>query len=135
MIGESVLIASTVAVLLVYGGHFAALWSGDSRVYRLRQGVLEQLTRDHAAGRSGMVIHAIGVGVAAVVETVHGPLVPGDRSLLCSDGITKVLDDADLQRALAGDAPGRVVESLIQDCLVAGAADNITAVIVDAAPT
>lgn len=135
LIGESAIIASTVAVLLVYGGHFAALWSGDSRVYRLRQGVLEQLTRDHAAGRGGMVIHAIGVGDAPVVETVHGPLVPGDRFLLCSDGITKVLDDADLQRALAGDDPGRVVESLIQDCLVAGAADNITAVIVDAAPT
>lgn len=134
LIGESAIIASTVVVLLVYGGHFAALWSGDSRIYRLREGVLEQLTRDHAAEQTGMVIHAIGVGDEPVVETVHGPLVPGDRFLLCSDGITKVLDAADLQRTLAGSNPGRVVESLMQDCLVAGATDNITAVVVHAAP-
>ncbi len=134
LIGESAIIASTVVVLLVYGGHFAAMWSGDSRIYRLREGALEQLTRDHAAGRSGMVIHAVGVGDEPVVETVHGPVMPGDCFLLCSDGITKVLDDGDLQRALEGSDPGRAVESLMQDCLVAGAMDNITAIVVHAAP-
>ncbi len=128
------MIASTVVVLLVYGGHFCVLWSGDSRLYRLRDGVLEQLTRDHATARGGMVIHAIGVGDAPVVETVHGPLVPGDVFLLCSDGIFKVLDDADITAALSGTDPGKAVESLMQDSLVAGAQDNITAIVVRASP-
>ena len=129
LIGDAAIVASTVVVLLLYGGHFGVLWSGDSRVYRLRDGVLEQLTRDHA-GQGGMVIHAIGVGEDAVVETLHGPVVPGDRFLLCSDGITKVLSAADLTQALAGSNPGAVVEAMMQDCLVAGAQDNITAVLV-----
>ncbi len=134
LIGESAVIASTAVVLLVYGGHFCALWSGDSRLYRLRGGMLEQLTRDHATARGGMVIHAIGVGDTPVVETVHGPLVAGDMFLLCSDGIYKVLDDVDLKAALSGGDPGQMVESLMDDCLVAGAQDNITAIVVQTAP-
>ena len=134
LIGESAVIASTCVVLLVYGGHFCVLWSGDSRVYRLRDGALEQLTRDHSTARGGMVIHAIGVGDAPVVETVHGPLAPGDIFLLCSDGIFKVLNEADLQHGLAGINPGTMVESLMQDSLVAGAQDNITAIVVLTAP-
>ena len=134
LIGESAVVASTVVVLLIYGGHFCALWSGDSRIYRLRDGALEQLTRDHAIAQGGMVIHAIGVGDSPVVEAVHGPVLPGDVFLLCSDGITKVLDSTDLRDALSGGNPGAIVETLMQDCLVLGAQDNITAIVVCTPP-
>ena len=131
LIGESAVVASTVVALLIYAGHFCALWSGDSRLYRLRSGALELLTRDHATSHGGMVIHAIGVGEEApFVETKHGPVEPGDTFLLCSDGITKILDEAELQRALGGTNPATMVETLMQDTLIGGAQDNITAVVV-----
>jgi len=130
-IADTAVVASTVVVLLVYGGQYCALWSGDSRAYLLRGGKLACLTRDHAIGMGSMVTHAVGAAHEAVIDTVHGPIEPGDTFLLCSDGIVKALDDEDLAHALSRAATiGAAVEALIQESLVAGAADNITAVIV-----
>jgi type VI secretion system protein ImpM len=130
MINDTAVVASTVVVLLTYAGHFCVLWSGDSRAYRYSDGKLERLTHDHAVSKGGMVTHAIGAAQDAFIETVHGTIEPGDMFLLCSDGIIKALDDGDLAVALAGREPGPVVDGLIHDSLVAGAQDNITAVVV-----
>ena len=129
-IADTAMVASTVVVLLIYGGQYCALWSGDSRAYRLRGGDLACLTQDHAASKGGGVTHAIGAAEAAVIDTTHGPVEAGDSFLLCSDGIIKALEGEDLVQALSGTNVGAAAEALIQESLVAGAADNITAVIV-----
>ncbi len=133
-IADNAIVASTVVVLLAYGGHFCLLWSGDSRGYRLRGGALECLTRDHALTKGGAVTHAVGSEAKLYLDTVHGQIEPGDVFLLCSDGIIKALDDEDIAVLLAGAQPAPAVEALIQDALVAGARDNITAVVVRAPP-
>ena len=129
-IGDTAIVASTVVVLLIYAGHYCIVWSGDSRAYRWRKGELECLTTDHALGKGGMVTHALGAAAELFVDTAHGPVEPGDRFLLCSDGVIKVLDDGELASSLADTSPERIVEAVIQDCLVGGARDNITAVVV-----
>ncbi len=150
--GGAVTIASTLVVLLADGAHFACLWCGDSRAYLLRAGALSPLTRDHslvqemvdagvldaeAAERhphANVLTRAIGAdGASPELDKVTGRAEPGDRFLLCSDGLFKALDAATIGR-LAGSAdPAR---ALIRAALDAAARDNVTAVIIEAgAPT
>ena len=133
-IADHAIVASTVVVLLAYGGHFCLLWSGDSRGYRLRGGTLECLTRDHAVSKGGTVTHAVGAEEKLFTDQVHGEIQPGDVFMLCSDGIIKALGDEDIAALLDGGRVDVMVEALIQDALVAGAKDNITAIVVHAPP-
>ena len=133
-IADHAIVASTVVVLLAYGGHFCLLWSGDSRGYRLRGGKLECLTRDHALSKGGTVTHAVGAEEKLFTEQAHGEILPGDVFMLCSDGIIKALADEDIAALLATGRVDVMVEALIQDALVAGAKDNITAIVVHAPP-
>ena len=147
--GESI-IASTLVVLMVRGGHFACLWAGDSRVYLWRQGVIEQVTRDHSltqelvdAGaitpeqaethpQANVITRAVGGGEEELeLEKVTGALEPGDRFLLCSDGLCKTLDLAALGTLIAQDAGEGPADALIRAALARDARDNITAVVVD----
>ena len=130
-ISDTAVVASTVVVLLAYGGQYGLVWSGDSRAYRLRDGKLEQLTIDHAVSKGGAVTHAIGADTDAFLDTSHGPIEPGDVFMLCSDGIIKVLNDDDIVQALSAADTARMVETLMQETLIGGAQDNITAIVVD----
>ena len=132
-ISDSAMVASTVVVLLAYAGQYGLIWSGDSRAYRLRGTTLDLLTTDHAVSTGGAVTHAVGAHADAFLETAHGVIQPGDTFLLCSDGIIKVLDTEDIVQALSTADPGCMVEALIQDSLIGGAQDNITAVVVHSA--
>jgi serine/threonine protein phosphatase PrpC len=132
--------ASTVVVLLVRGMQCAILWVGDSRVYRWRGGRLEQLTRDHSASNSdghdgrnlsNAVTKAIGVRPALGLDMVRDTVFAGDRFLLCSDGLTRTLSEAQIQGWMENSHVGTAVEGLIQDTLAAGAPDNVTVLIVE----
>ena len=131
---DTAIVASTVVVLLAYGGHFCLMWSGDSRGYRLRDGRLECLTTDHSLSKGGVVTHAVGAEEALFVEHVHGQLEPDDCFLLCSDGLVKALQDEDIEDLLGTSLPGgtaeHAVEGLMQEALVAGARDNVTVAVV-----
>jgi serine/threonine protein phosphatase Stp1 len=154
MLGENVVMASTVVVLIARGEHIACLWAGDSRAYRLRHGVLEQLTHDHSvvqelvdAGaidaasaekhpEANLITRAVGDGSAELrLEKVIGSVIEGDRFLLCSDGISKTLGASVLADLMAGswDDGGvtSLAERLLDAALARGASDNITAVVVD----
>nr|WP_294501610.1 protein phosphatase 2C domain-containing protein [uncultured Rhodopila sp.] len=149
--GPGTILASTAAVLLARGEHYAALWAGDSRIYLLRGGGLCCLTHDHSrvqelldagllrpedAGMhpdAHLITRAVGAGdVTLTLEKVLGGIEVGDRFLLCSDGVSKVLTDevmAELLQAEGGDAPAaRMVHAALEN----GAKDNVTAVVVDA---
>ena len=97
--------------LIAVGDHCGILWVGDSRAYRLRDGVLAQLTRDHsqvqalvdaellapewAAGHalSNVLLRAVGSDTYLDVDGKIEQLRAGDRYLLCSDGLFREIDN------------------------------------------
>jgi type VI secretion system protein ImpM len=136
---------STVVALLVQGARGACLWAGDSRLYRLRDDVLEQLSMDHSeevegpavAGmspRPNVITRAIGGCDGLEVEHLGFDVRVGDRLLLCSDGLYREMSTAQIAELLrSGDAIS-TVETLLQHVLRGEAADNVTVVVVDAQP-
>ena len=146
---EGARMATTIAGLLTYGSNFACIWAGDSRVYRFRNGQLEQLTTDHTEAqelvdqkvitveeaksfsRRHVITRAIGSGIDLELELVTGNLRPGDRFLLCSDGLTGHLDASVIGAALLNGARHATALGLLNGALEAGGEDNVTVVIVD----
>jgi protein phosphatase/serine/threonine-protein phosphatase Stp1 len=147
--GPDVMVASTVVVMLARGDHFACLWAGDSRAYLLREGMLRQITRDHSlvqelleAGaigpddvmnhpRGNVITRAVGAEVEAfALDKVSDRLVPGDRFLLCSDGLCKTLPEDEMANLLAA-IDGTPPQALVDAALAANASDNVTAVAVE----
>jgi serine/threonine protein phosphatase PrpC len=136
-----VLSGSTVAALMARGTRCAVLWAGDSRVYRMRSGRLEQLTRDHSlvaesegltSAPSNIVTRAIGGEATLTVDVQRERVSAGDRFLLCSDGLTRMVPEAEIQRWMEDDDIQAAVEGLIAATLSAGAPDNVTVLIVEA---
>jgi type VI secretion system protein ImpM len=130
---------STVVVLLVRGSRSAVLWAGDSRVYRLRGGRLEQLTKDHSpapvpgAGRqSNAVTRAVGAQASFGLDLCSDRVRPGDRFLLCSDGLTRTIPEHDIKVWVEEPDIHASVSGLVAATLGAGAPDNVTALIVEA---
>lgn len=137
--------ATTVVVLLLHGDHLACFWAGDSRAYMLRHGQLVALTSDHSvvgellrAGKltdaqaerhpnSNVITRAIGVRSAdLLVDKVIGYVEPGDRFLLCSDGLTKALPADEIVAYLEASDPAT---ALVEAALAAHAKDNVTALV------
>lgn len=151
--GPDVTIASTVVVLAVREDHFACLWAGDSRAYLLRGGMLQQISHDHSlvqelvdSGAIGpeqaerhphanIITRAIGAALDDLtLDKVSDRLQPGDRFLLCSDGLNKTLSDADLAALLRQAGDQAPTEALVAAALARQVNDNVTAVVVAVAP-
>ncbi len=121
---------------------------GDSRIYRLRGGELEQLTRDHSfvaeqvrhgkmtaeeadsSTMQNVLVRALGIDPAVEVDVSEELVIEGDTILLCSDGLTRELTDAQIAAVLgecneAKQAAGRLVDLAKQ----AGGGDNVTVVV------
>ena len=139
LLGERSL--STVVAFLVRGDQFAVLWAGDSRAYRWRGGRLEQLTRDHSVAQesrragqqdSHAVTRAVGAHATLTLDLWRDRVLSGDRFLLCSDGLTRALNEAEIGRFLAGADIRAAADGLVAATLEAGAPDNVTALIVEA---
>lgn len=123
---------------------------GDSRVYRLRGGVLQQITDDHtmlaeairdgvdhlrakATIPSSIVTRAVGIRPRVIPMLSSCTVQPGDRFLLCSDGLSDLVDGEQLTDRLTDfGEPETAAQVLLDDALNAGGHDNITIVIVDA---
>ncbi len=123
---------------------------GDSRIYRWRGGRLDRLTRDHSwvqeqvdAGRltasearahprRNLLTRALGGGTAPVTDIGLVPLAPGDRLLVCTDGLPAALRDDEIEAILGGeygDGPGATVcDALVNAANLAGAPDNVTVI-------
>lgn len=141
---------STVVALLIRDDRFAALWVGDSRAYLLRDAMLVPLTRDHSQvqemvdrgliapedaahhPRGHVLARAIGVGARIAVDVVADSVEPGDRFLLCSDGLSGPVVDEELRESLSRSSPSEAVEALLAQALARGAPDNVTAIVVAA---
>jgi serine/threonine protein phosphatase PrpC len=131
---------STVVILLIRGARSAVLWAGDSRVYRCRGGVLEQLTRDHslaelegsAPNESSVITRAVGVEPELELDVHRDGVRPADRFLHCSDGLTRVVAADVITNWMKHPDIEEAVKGLIQATLDAGAPDNVTVVIAEA---
>jgi serine/threonine protein phosphatase PrpC len=109
---------------------------GDSRCYRYHpQAGLRRLTVDHTVpGHSNMLSNHVGLADAVEVDHAAYHLYPGDRWLLCTDGVGGFLDDAALERTLLlGLSAQATAEALVRDAVAVGH-DNATAVVVDVLP-
>jgi protein phosphatase len=131
------------------GGVNAAIGHvGDSRVYLFRDGALQQLTDDHSwVGeqiRSGVmsdadarrhpwrnvVTRAISGGADPEVDVIELTLEPGDRLLLCSDGLSGVVAPEEMGRIASSQGLEEACQALIEAANAAGGPDNITAVLI-----
>lgn len=144
--GASVL-GTTLVAVLVHGVHFACVWCGDSRLYLMRAGALEQISRDHSEvqdlidrgvlekdeakvwPRRNVVTRALGGADQAELDIVDGPAYVGDRFLLCSDGLTAHVDDAEIAALLAADDPQKACDDLLALTLQRGASDNVSMIV------
>jgi serine/threonine protein phosphatase PrpC len=130
-----------VVALFAHGSQLAMLWAGDSRAYRWRGDELEQMTHDHSLGgalgelahkNSSAITRAVGAEPTLHLETLEFRAEPGDRFLLCTDGLTRVLSDACIRDYVGLPDIRQAVNRLIAETLHAGAPDNVTALIVEA---
>ena len=115
---------------------------GDSRCYRLRNGVLTQMTADHTRAHQGVkgpesahLSRAVGIWPTVPIDLVMGTPVEGDVYLLCSDGLTKMLDDTVIATVLRSEEDLKAaVERLILFANARGGKDNISVVLVRVVP-
>ena len=146
-------IGTTVAALILHGRHSVCIWAGDSRVYRLRAGRLRQLTRDHrwveeyvsrglmtrqmadAHPLANEITRAVGAEESLELSVEMRDLLPGDRFLICSDGLYGEVDEQEIQRILSGDSRADACRELIAMAKKNGAHDNVTVVVVHADAT
>ena len=127
---------STVVALVACGMRAAAIWAGDSRAYRIRDGVLEPITSDHSENstteeRSNVITRAVGAFDDFETETRFIDLLPGDRFLLCSDGIHGEVTADQICLSLNGPWNERVAAQLLDQVMTGAARDNATAVVVE----
>jgi protein phosphatase len=139
---------TTVVVLVIDGERAHLAHVGDSRAYLLRDDRLQLLTRDHTvvqqeidAGRltpdlarllphRNILTQSVGFHGPVEPDTSTRVIEPGDVFLLCSDGLTDVLDDDAILRVMRGQAAEDLPDILVDAALDGGAEDNVTAVIV-----
>jgi serine/threonine protein phosphatase PrpC len=125
---------ATIVAAHVTGRAATILWAGDSRAYQVRGSKVRQVTRDHSLvqdmvdrglidaaeadghPRANVITRAVGVAPSLALDSVQLTLEPGDRLFLCSDGVSRSLDLADLAR----DEP----VDLLADRLLAGALER-----------
>jgi serine/threonine protein phosphatase PrpC len=145
---EAATIGATVAALLVRGAFAVCAWAGDSRIYRLRNGELDQVTQDHALvadlvdrgvltveqaahhPQSNLVTRAVGAGEALKLDLEIMELADGDRFILCSDGLDKEVDDEEIRRLAMDDTGLDVADALVELALSRGSRDTVTVVAV-----
>lgn len=143
-------IGTTLTAMLWTGSQLALVHIGDSRAYLLRDGGLFQITHDHTMVQSmvdegrlspeeatthpqrSLLVRALAQGADATHDMRLRDVRPGDRYLLCSDGLSAVVPSGEIRRTLAETAePERTVRALIALANGSGGPDNISCVVAD----
>jgi serine/threonine protein phosphatase PrpC len=141
-------IGTTVVALAIADGHFHCFWAGDSRAYRVRDGAIRRISRDHSlvqdlvdAGmlaadeaerhvNANVITRAVGVAEELEVDSSTGDALPGDVFLLASDGLTRLVDDQEILAQLATKTPDDAADTLLEMVLARGAPDNVSLIII-----
>jgi serine/threonine protein phosphatase PrpC len=141
-----------LVALLIRGRAGVCLWAGDSRLYRLRNHQLVQLSRDHSHVQeliemgaitpqeavkhphANVITRAVGVEEPGFIDINVFNAQIGDTFLLCSDGLYNTMEDTDISRLLGGRDVQQAAEALVQLSLDRGAPDNVSVVVVKGEP-
>ena len=128
---------STLIGVLFYNGMAYYMNVGDSRLYRFRRGNLMQISRDHSLREmsgdnnvaSNIIVNSFGGGEKIFVDfvPVGGKLLNGDILLLCSDGLSDMLTDDEIESILSKEDP---LDNLVEEAKNKGGEDNISIVLV-----
>lgn len=134
-------VGSTAVVLSLQGRRAALIWIGDSRAYLMRDGRLRMISRDHSVAEEmaalgaqqvvdcpSAITRAVGATTNIKIDMACLESRPGDVWLLCSDGVSGVLD-SDEMRTILEDA-ANPAETLVRRAIASGSSDNCTAVVV-----
>lgn len=141
------IVGSTVLVLIGHSNRCAFLWAGDSRLYRLRDNKLVQLTRDHCADeecdpeqsvlsngwsvkQSNIITRAVGADDLLELDYEYSDVRPGDLFLLSSDGLDKELSFNEIESILLTQNRSNCANALIEVALDRGARDNVSVIVV-----
>jgi serine/threonine protein phosphatase PrpC len=136
---------STIVALLALERYCLSIWAGDSRVYRSRDGSVEQVTRDHSEAQemrdggmgdspealtSNVITRAVGGSEELFLDIELRELRNHDRYLLCSDGLYRELSDADMAHHLTGNDPEGACKALMRQALGGACSDNVSVIVV-----
>jgi len=140
--------ACTVAMLILLGEHAIVAHVGDSRVYLARRGQVHQITDDHslltekvrlgivtpeqaASGRlKSAITRSVGRQESVQVESLHFELMPGDKFLLCSDGLSDYMHNGQEFLDRCDHTPEQIAGEMIEFANGCGGKDNISAIVV-----
>jgi serine/threonine protein phosphatase PrpC len=143
---ETHTIGSTVVALVIRGQHAVCLWAGDSRLYRCRDGRLEQISQDHALveelvergvltpeqavdhPHGNLVTRAVGAADNLFVDVEIVDIQPGDVFILCSDGLEKEIAEEEISAMVQNNGSSRLSHQLVERALSVGARDNVTVI-------
>jgi serine/threonine protein phosphatase PrpC len=145
---ENLGMGCTAELIAFRGDRYIVGHVGDSRTYLFRDGELRRITRDHSLVQDqleqglitredakrhrlrNVVLRAVGIDSSVALDLIKGRVLPGDIFLLCSDGLTDMVDEDSVQETLSS-ALGLtdMVEQLIESAKTAGGNDNITVVL------
>ena len=138
---------TTLSVLWRGGNYVYIAHVGDSRIYRLREGNLERITQDHSLveelvrariitpeqarthPRRNVITRALGTQGENEPDLLVTDIQKGDLFLLCSDGLTSMVEDKAIENTLCENSLERAADSLIEQALAAGGRDNVTVVL------
>ena len=138
---------TTVVLLLLDGDRAWVAHVGDSRAYLMRDGSLRALTEDHTVvaalqkrgiltaeqaekhPRKNELVRCVGFHQEASPEVTEVPVLPGDRFLLCSDGLSGQVAEDEIASVLAGESPTDAAKTLVRAANAAGGRDNVTVLI------
>ena len=130
------ILGCTLTGVIWIGSRTYLVNAGDSRTYRLRSGILKQLTTDDTErgitgdeNASKLLLNAIGGGSHGrlTVEDITDRIMEGDTILVCSDGLTDMVDDEGIEEILCSDE--RPAERLVETANRNGGADNISVIV------
>jgi serine/threonine protein phosphatase PrpC len=144
------IIGSTLNALIVEGRTYTCLWAGDSRCYLVRAGTLKQLSQDHTEvqelldsgaitqqeaktwPRRNVITRAVGVDRDLELDAVSGEIEYDDCFILCSDGLTGHVSDAEILARSRKATPEAACTELLNLALERGGKDNISIIVVQA---
>ena len=140
--------STAVGLVIADDGRYFCFWVGDSRGYRIRDGEIKQITRDHSLVQklidnkllspeeaashpdANVITRAVGADKVLEIDHVVDVAHPNDIFVLASDGLTRCVGDDEICRAVTTGNPNQACAELIEKVLARGAPDNVTVIIV-----
>jgi len=142
--------STAVGLIIADDGRYVCFWAGDSRAYRIRDGQIVQITRDHSLVQrlidnnlispddaashpdANVITRAVGADETLEIDHVVDVAQPNDIFLLASDGLTRCVDDAEICHTVRTANPHQACDQLVKMVLARGAPDNVSVIIIRA---